>query len=269
MDALGVTAEEIDIRPAARQMLTDMGHPFARGRAGLRRHLRERAGGAAHRLPVPAGQPAARLRDRHRRPLGAGARLVHLRRRRPDEPLRGQRRGAEDADPVPDPLVRRQRPVRRRDRRGARGDPRHRDLARAGAGRRRGEIQSTEAKIGPYELHDFFLHHIMRYGQRPSKVAFLAWHAWHDRERRRSGRSTSPRRRGAHTTCRRSPSGSRPSSGASSPSPSSSARRCRTGPKVSSGGALSPRGDWRAPSDATAAPWLDELRRSLPPGTTG
>ena len=37
------------------------------------------------------------------------------------------------------------------------------------------------------------------------------------------------------------------------------------GPKVSAGGALSPRGDWRAPSDATAAPWLDELRRSLPP----
>ena len=43
-----------------------------------------------------------------------------------------------------------------------------------------GGIQSTESIIGPYELNDFFLHHIIRYGQRPSKVAFLAWHAWKD-----------------------------------------------------------------------------------------
>ena len=74
-------------------------------------------------------------------------------------------------------------PVRRRDRRRARGDPRHRDLARAGARRTpSGAIQSTEDKIGPYELHDFFLFHIMRYGLPPSKVAFLAWHAWRDAE---------------------------------------------------------------------------------------
>ena len=41
-------------------------------------------------------------------------------------------------------------------------------------------MQSTQDRIGPYELHDFFLYHTMRYGQRPSKVAFLAWHAWQD-----------------------------------------------------------------------------------------
>jgi NAD+ synthase (glutamine-hydrolysing) len=41
-------------------------------------------------------------------------------------------------------------------------------------------MQSTEDRIGPYELHDFFLFHILRSGQPPSKVAFLAWQAWHD-----------------------------------------------------------------------------------------
>ena len=54
------------------------------------------------------------------------------------------------------------------------------ELVPAGAD---GAIQSTEAKIGPYELHDFFLYHIIRYGQPPSKVAFLAWHAWRDAAR--------------------------------------------------------------------------------------
>src|SRR5690606_31517905 len=43
-----------------------------------------------------------------------------------------------------------------------------------------GEVQSTEATVGPYELNDFFLHHTVRYGQLPSKTAFLAWHAWRD-----------------------------------------------------------------------------------------
>ena len=45
-----------------------------------------------------------------------------------------------------------------------------------------GQIQSTEELVGPYELNDFFLHHVIRFGQRPSKVAFLAWHAWRARE---------------------------------------------------------------------------------------
>jgi NAD+ synthase (glutamine-hydrolysing) len=127
-----------------------------------------------------------------------------------------------------------------------------------------GRIQSTESRIGPYELHDFFLHHTIRFGQRPSKVAFLAWHAWHDAEaglwpidfpeaaRRSYDLPTIARwletflwRFFAFAQFKRS--------------------ALPNGPKVSAGGALSPRGDWRAPSDATAAPWLDELRRSLPP----
>ena len=50
------------------------------------------------------------------------------------------------------------------------------------------EIQSSEAKVGPYVLQDFSLFQVLRYGFRPSKVAFLAWHAWHDAEARSTGR---------------------------------------------------------------------------------
>ncbi len=45
--------------------------------------------------------------------------------------------------------------------------------------------QSTEQSVGPYSLQDFTLFHVLRYGYAPSKIAFLAWHAWHDRGRRR------------------------------------------------------------------------------------
>ncbi len=112
MESLGVTWRELDIRPAARQMLADMNHPFGKRRAGLRRDVRERAGGPAHRLPVPPCQPERRHRHRHRRPVGTGAGLVHLWRRRPDGALQRQFRRAEDADPASDPLGDLLRPVR-------------------------------------------------------------------------------------------------------------------------------------------------------------
>jgi len=126
-----------------------------------------------------------------------------------------------------------------------------------------GEMQSTEGKVGPYALNDFFLHHIMRFGQKPSKVAFLAWHAFHDASRGNW------------------PAGLPDDAKAAYDLPviakwleaflvrffaTSQFKRSAipNGPKVSSGGALSPRGDWRAPSDASAAVWLEELKRSLP-----
>ena len=118
--------------------------------------------------------------------------------------------------------------------------------------------------IGPYELNDFFLHHIIRFGQRPSKVAFLAWHAWRDIEegiwpddfpearRHEYDLADNPQMAGEVPACASS------SSASSSARPSPTARRCQ------SGGALSPRGDWRAPSDASAEPWLQELRDNVP-----
>ena len=160
------------------------GPPVRRRRGGLRRHLRERPGRAAHRLPVPDRQPARGNRARHRRPLRAGAGLVHLRRRRPDVALHRQLRRAEDPDPAPDPLGGRQRaarPTGRRGQRAAHRDRRPGDHPRADPDRARARRpQSTEGTIGPYALHDFTLFHVLRYGFRPSKIAFLAEHAWSD-----------------------------------------------------------------------------------------
>ena len=72
------------------------------------------------------------------------------------------------------------RAVRRRGRHDARRDPRHRRSPPSSSRRRGRAVQSTEDKIGPYALQDFTLFHVLRYGFRPSKIAFLAWHAWHD-----------------------------------------------------------------------------------------
>lgn len=125
------------------------------------------------------------------------------------------------------------------------------------------EIQSSEAKVGPYVLQDFSLFQVLRYGFRPSKVAFLAWHAWSDAER-----------------------GDWPAGYPENKRPSYSLKEIRhwlqvfaqrfysfaqfkrsalpNGPKVSHGGSLSPRGDWRAPSDMSARVWLDEIEREIP-----
>ncbi len=123
--------------------------------------------------------------------------------------------------------------------------------------------QSTEAKIGPYELQDFNLYYITRFGLRPSKVAFLALQAWGDKNRghwpdllpleRRHEYDLATIKKWLELFLFRF---FQISQFKRSAIPNS--------PKVGSGGSLSPRGDWRAPSDATATVWLAELRRNLP-----
>ena len=190
---------------------------------------------------------------------------MHLRRRRPHEPLQRERLGREDAHPVSralggeDEAVRRRRPRRRCSRSST---PRSRPSS-CPRTRTAAALQSTQSKVGPYELQDFHLYYITRYGLRPSKVAFLAWHAWRD---------------AAH--------------GAWPPHFPDEAKHAYdvgdikkwlgvflfrffeisqykrsalpNGPKVVSGGNLSPRGDWRAPSDGNARVWLDELEQNVP-----
>jgi NAD+ synthase (glutamine-hydrolysing) len=125
------------------------------------------------------------------------------------------------------------------------------------------EVQSSEAKIGPYNLQDFTLFQVLRYGFRPSKIAFLAWHAWHDPEagdwppgfpaEKRPAYSMGEIRHWLEVFAQRYFGFAQFKRSA-----------LPNGPKVSAGGSLSPRGDWRAPSDLSARIWLEDVRRNVP-----
>jgi NAD+ synthase (glutamine-hydrolysing) len=125
------------------------------------------------------------------------------------------------------------------------------------------EVQSSEAKVGPYSLQDFSLFQVLRYGFRPSKIAFLAWQAWHDPQRgdwpagfpedERPSYSLGEIRHWLEVFAQRYYGFSQFKRSA-----------LPNGPKVSAGGSLSPRGDWRAPSDMSAKIWLEEIRREIP-----
>jgi len=117
--------------------------------------------------------------------------------------------------------------------------------------------QRAEEIVGPYELQDFHLYYILRFGYAPPKVAFLAWSAWHDRregvwpdipfEARHEYKIGEVKRWLAVFLQRFFQQ-------------SQFKRSCLpNGPKVGSGGSLSPRGDYRAPSDSEATAWLAQL----------
>jgi NAD+ synthase (glutamine-hydrolysing) len=262
MNALGIVGEEIDIRPAAMQMLGDMGHPFAKGepvyditfenvQAGLRtdylfRLANQRSGfvvGTGDLSEIALGWST----------YGVGDQMSHY----------GVNAG------VPKTLM--QYLIRWVVKSGQFDAETNRILEAILATKispelvpadEQGEMQSTEDRIGPYELHDFFLFHILRAGQPPSKVAYLAWQAWHDREAGRwpFGYPNALKREYDLATIRKWLETFlfrffQISQFKRTAIPNS--------PKVSAGGALSPRGDWRAPADGTAKPWLDELKAAL------
>ena len=239
---------------------------FRAGQAGLRPDIRERAGRAAHRLPVPPGEPPQRHRHRHRRSVGAGARLVHLWRRRPDGALQRQCRRAEDADPASDPLGDQFAPVRA----GCAGTTLDAILAteitpnwcrQRKAKRRRAPRQISARMRCRISICT------TRCATASCRRRSPSWRCtpgamW----RRATGRRVSRpigvaaydlatirqwlevflRRFFAFSQFKRS--------------------AMPNGPKVSAGGSLSPRGDWRAPSDGNANAWLAELERNVPKG---
>lgn len=263
MTALGITAEEIDIKPAARLMLEDIGHAFAGGepvydttfenvQAGLRTDYLFRLAGQHGGFVIGTGDLSELALGWCT--YGVGDQMSHY----------GVNAG------VPKTLI--QYLIRwatRTDQFDAATDdvllsildteisP---ELVPAGAD---GSIQSTESIIGPYELNDFFLHHVIRFGQRPSKVAFLAWQAWKDAEAGLWPAGFPDSDKGAYdlpTIAHWLEKFLQRFFGFSQFKRSA----LPNGPKVSAGGALSPRGDWRAPSDAVADVWLEELKNSLP-----
>ncbi|MHA0317256.1 NAD(+) synthase [Sphingomonas melonis] len=264
MRALGCTADEIDIRPAARQMLADMGHPFASGeavydvtfenvQAGLRTDYLFRLANQRRGIVLGTGDLSELALGWCT--YGVGDQMSHY---------------AVNAG-VPKTLI--QFLIRwciRTDQYDAATDavlatilaqeisP---ELVPADADT--GAMQSTESMIGPYALNDFFAHYVIRHGLAPSKIAFLAWHAWHDAAQGGWPEDVPADARVAYDL----------------PTikywlerflvrffQTSQFKRSAipNGPKVSAGGALSPRGDWRAPSDGTASVWLNELRRNVP-----
>ena len=263
MRALGIEAAEIDIRPAARQMLEDMDHPFAGGepvydvtfenvQAGLRTDYLFRLANQNRGFVVGTGDLSELALGWCT--YGVGDQMSHyaVNSGVPKTLIQYLIRWTiqtDQFDPATDEVLEAILQTKISPELVPQGEEE--------------ELQSTEDKIGPYELHDFFLFHTMRYGLPPSKVAFLAWHAWRDAgaglwpidfpdsAKRQYDLPQVARwlevflwRFFAFSQFKRS--------------------ALPNGPKVSPGGALSPRGDWRAPSDATAEPWLAELRRSLP-----
>ncbi|HWT12899.1 MAG TPA: NAD(+) synthase [Allosphingosinicella sp.] len=262
MDALGIVGEEIDIRPAARQMLGDMGHPFAKGepvyditfenvQAGLRTDYLFRL--ANHRGGFVVGTGDLSEIALGWSTYGVGDQMSHY----------GVNAG------VPKTLI--QYLVRWAIKSGQFDEATNGVLEAILATKISPELvpadeksgmQSTEERIGPYELHDFFLFHTLRSGQPPSKVAFLAWQAWQDANTGLwpLGYPEALKREYDLATVRKWLEVFlfrffQISQFKRSAIPNS--------PKVSAGGALSPRGDWRAPSDGTADPWLDELRQAF------
>ncbi len=266
MRAMGVTAEEIDIRPAARQMLGDIGHPFAGGepvydiafenvQAGLRTDYLFRLANHHGGFVVGTGDLSELALGWCT--YGVGDQMSHY---------------AANCG-VPKTLI--QYLIRWSVETGQFDEETGRtllailateispELVPADA---EGALQSTEEKVGPYALNDFFLHYVARHGLPPSKIAFLAWHAWRDAgqgpwpegfpEASRRAYSLGEIRHWLRNFLFRFFQISQYKRSA-----------IPNGPKVSSSGALSPRGDWRAPSDGGAGVWLAELDAALPAET--
>ncbi len=260
--ALGVTFEEIDIKPAAAQMLDDLGHPFADGepvydvtfenvQAGLRTDYLFRL--ANHRGGIVLGTGDLSELALGWCTYGVGDQMSHYNVNAgvPKTLIQHLIRWVIDSDQF--------------------GDETNQILLEIVDQEITPELvpieegkkpQATEDSVGPYSLQDFTLFHVLRQGARPSKIAFLAWHAWHDAkegewppgfpEARRTAYDLATIRQWLVVFVNRFFA--------------SQFKRSAlpNGPKVSAGGTMSPRGDWRMPSDASRAAWLTELEANIP-----
>jgi NAD+ synthase (glutamine-hydrolysing) len=259
---LGVSAAEIDIRPAARRMLEDIGHPFARGEPVYDKTFENVQAGerASHlfRLANHHGGLVIGTSDLSELALGyttygVGDHMAHysVNASVPKTLLRYLIAWVIEAGRLPEEAAAALAAIL--------ATPASPELVPA----TQGAIQRAEDEIGPYELQDFNLYYLSRYGYCPSKIAFLADHAWGAVERGDWPDLLTATERHAYDL----PTIKRwleiflfrfieQSQFKRSALPN--------GPKVGSGGSLSPRGDWRAPSDASAQAWIDELRQNVP-----
>lgn len=263
MTALGVTAKELDIRPAANQMLKDMEHPFARGeavydvtfenvQAGLRTDYLFRLANHNNGLVLGTGDLSELAlgwctygvgdqMSHYNVNAGVPKTLIQHLIRWVSRTGQFQQEVSETLDAILKTEI----------------SP---ELVPAGSDK---ALQSSESVVGPYDLQDFNLFYVLRYGFRPSKIAFLARHAWGDVAKgdwpegypleKRRAYSPAEIRDWLRVFLRRFFGFSQFKRSA-----------MPNGPKVTAGGSLSPRGDWRAPSDGNARIWLEELEREVP-----
>lgn len=257
MDALGVTKQELDITPTARLMLSELGHPFADGeevydvtfenvQAGLRTDYLFRIANQRDGIVLGTGDLSELALGWAT--YGVGDQMSHYNVNAgvPKTLIQHLIRWVISSEQFEDEVSRTLAAIL--------------DTEISPELVPGDELQSTESKIGPYALHDFTLFHVLRYGFRPSKIGFLAWHAWHDVEAgnwppgfpaaKRAAYDAAEIRRWLELFCRRYFAFAQFKRSA-----------LPNGPKVSAGGSLSPRGDWRAPSDSSATAWLRDLDR--------
>ncbi|HLE85529.1 MAG TPA: NAD(+) synthase, partial [Thermoanaerobaculia bacterium] len=278
IEALGVTGEEIDIRPSAEQMLRDIGHPYARGepvhdvtfenvQAGERTSHLFRLANFHGGLVVGTGDLSELALGWCT--YGVGDQMAHynVNSSVPKTLIQHLIRWVIDAGEVPEAnaVLREGLDTEISPELVPAGVEGLSAPAAEGGGAdlEPGPAQRTEEIIGPYELQDFHLYFVSRYGFRPSKVAFLAHHAWGDLmrgawppgfpEEKRRAYDLATIKRWLGVFLRRFFEESQFKRSA-----------MPNGPKVGSGGSLSPRGDWRAPSDAEAGVWLAELEENVP-----
>ncbi|EON24335.1 MULTISPECIES: NAD(+) synthase [Nocardioides] len=256
-EALGVTFETLDIRPAAEQMLKDLDHPYADGQkvydvtfenvqAGLRYDYLFRL--ANHRSGIVVGTGDLSELALGWCTYGVGDQMSHY---------------TVNAG-VPKTLV--QHLIRWVVSNGEFGEETNEVLTEILEQEITPELipieegkkpQATEDSVGPYNLQDFSLFHVVRRGYRPRKIAFLAWHAWRDvsvgewppgfPEKAHVAYDLAEVRAWLEVFLKRFFANQFKRSA------------LPNGPKVSAGGTMSPRGDWRMPSDATATAWLADL----------
>jgi NAD+ synthase (glutamine-hydrolysing) len=263
MQALGVTWQELDIRPAAERMLTDIGHPFAQGeslydvtfenvQAGLRTDYLFRLANHHNGIVIGTGDLSELALGWCT--YGVGDQMSHynINAGVPKTLIQHLIRWVMSSKQFgPDVLTTLEAILAT-------------EITPELVPTKEGETpQSTEAHIGPYALQDFNLYYTLRHGFPPSKIAFLALHAWGDATKgdwppgfppeRRSAYDLPTIRRWLEVFIRRFFAFSQFKRSA-----------MPNGPKVTAGGSLSPRGDWRAPSDGNANAWLAELERNVP-----
>jgi NAD+ synthase (glutamine-hydrolysing) len=261
MKAVGCTAHELDIRPSCEQMLRDINHPYARGEPVYDITFENVQAGerTSHLFRLANLNQALVLGTSDLSELalgwctyGVGDHMSHysVNASVPKTLIQFLLRWVADTKQLGEKTSHVLRSIL---------DTEFSPELVPGDGDGEQPCQRTEDVIGPYELHDFTLYYTTRFGYRPSKIAFLAYCSWRDRalgnwpdipqERRHEYRFGDIKRWLSVFAWRFFQA-------------SQFKRSCiPNAPKVGSGGSLSPRGDYRAPSDSEATAWLDEINR--------